>query len=56
MPHDGIQLVFEPEEAAEMHAGLIDMLADNPDVDAITSYGKVGLLDLSGKAEDRTEL
>lgn len=56
MPHDGIQLVFEPEEAAEMHAGLIDMLADNPDVDAVTSYGKVGLLDLSGKAEDRTEV
>ena len=56
MPHDGIQLVFEPEEAAEMHAGLIDMLSDNPDVDAVTSYGKVGLLDLSGKADDYTEV
>lgn len=56
MPHDGMQLVFEPEEAAEMHAGLIDMLADNPDVDAITSFGKVGLLDLSGTADDRTEV
>jgi hypothetical protein len=32
------------------------MLSENPDVDAVTSYGKVGLLDLSGKAEDRTEV
>jgi len=39
-----------------MHAGLIDMLSDNPDVDAVTSYGKVGLLDLSGNAEDYTEV
>ena len=56
MPHDGMQLVFEPEEAAEMHAGLLDMLTDNPDVDAVTSYGKIDLLDLSGTADDKTEV
>lgn len=56
VPHDGIQLVFEPEEAEEMQQGLLEMLSENPDVDAVTSYGKVGLLDLSGKAEDRTEV
>lgn len=56
IPHDGMQLVFEPEEATEMHAGILDMLSDNPDVDAITSYGKVGMLDLSGKADERTEV
>ncbi|MBR4890094.1 MAG: hypothetical protein IKU15_02105 [Clostridia bacterium] len=48
IPHDGMQLVFEPEEAAEMHEGVLDMLADNPDADVVTSYGKVQLLDLSG--------
>lgn len=51
-----MNLVFEPEEAASMHEGVIEMIADNPDCDAITSYGTVKLLDLSGNAEDRTEV
>lgn len=56
IPHDGMNLVFEPEEASEMHAGVLDMLADNPDVDVVTTYGKPGLLDLSGDADDKTEV
>lgn len=56
VPHDGMNLVFEPEEAADMHAGVLDMLANNPDVDVITSYAKIGLLDLSGDADDKTEV
>ena len=56
VPHDGMNLVFEPEEAADMHAGVLDMLANNPDVDVITSYAKVNLLDLSGDADDKTEV
>ena len=56
VPHDGLNLVFEPEEAAEMHAGVLDMLANNPDVDVITTYAKPNLLDLSGDADDKTEV
>lgn len=56
IPHDGMNLVFEPAEAEAMHGGVLDMLANNPDVDVITSYAKVGLLDLSGDAEDKTEV
>lgn len=56
IPHDGMNLVFEPEEAADMHAGVLEMLANNPDVDVITSYAKVNLLDLSGDADDKTEV
>lgn len=56
IPHDGMQLVFEPEEAAEMHEGVLDMLADNPDADVVTSYGKVQLLDLSGNAQEETDV
>lgn len=56
VPHDGMNLVFEPEEAADMHEGVLEMLANNPDVDVITTYNKVSLLDLSGKAEDTTEV
>lgn len=56
IPHHEMQLVFEPEEAAEMHAGVLEMLADNPDADVVTSYGKVGMLDLSGDADDKTEV
>ena len=54
MPHHEMELLFEPEEAADMHAGVVDMLANNPDADVITSFGKVGLLDLSGNQNDDT--
>ena len=56
VPHDGMNLVFEPEEAAEMHEGVLEMLVDNPDVDVVTSYNKISLLDLSGDATERTEV
>lgn len=56
IPHDGMQLVFEPDEAADMHDGVLEMLADNPDADVITSYGKVGLLDLSGNGQQNTDV
>lgn len=56
VPHDGMNLVFEPEEASEMHEGVLEMLSNNPDVDVVTSYAKVNLLDLSGDADDKTEV
>lgn len=42
IPHlnDG-QLLFEPDEAAEMHEGICDMVRNSPNTDVITSYGNV---------------
>lgn len=42
IPHlnDG-QLLFEPEEAAEMHKGLSKMLSGNKNVSVVTSYGNI---------------
>ena len=56
IPHDGMNLVFEPEEASEMHEGVLEMIANNPDADVITSYGKVSLLDLSGDVGEKTDV
>lgn len=56
IPHDGMNLVFEPEEATEMHEGVLDMIANNPDADVITSYGKIGMLDLSGDVGEKTDV
>lgn len=56
VPHDGMNLVFEPDEAADMHEGVLEMLSNNPDVDVITSYAKVNMLDLSGDVDDKTEV
>ena len=56
IPHDGLNLVFEPEEAQEMHEGVLEMIANNPDADVITSYGKVNMLDLSGDVGERTDV
>ena len=53
---DGNKLVFEPNEAEEMHEGVVDMLANNPDVDVITTYNKVDLLDLSSDDDEKTEI
>jgi hypothetical protein len=39
-----------------MHDGVLEMLADNPDADVITSYGKVNLLDLSGDGQQNTDV
>lgn len=51
---DGMRLVFEPEEAEEMHEGVLQMLRDNPDVDVVTTYNEINLLDLSSEDDDTT--
>lgn len=56
IPHDGMKLVFEPEEAAGMHEGVVEMLSANSDTDVVTSYGKVNLLDMSGIQQERTDV
>lgn len=56
IPHDGMKLVFEPDEAEEMHGGAIDMLQDNRDVDILTTYADVNLLDLSSDDDEKTEV
>lgn len=53
---NGTELVFEPDEAEVMHQGVVDMLRDNPDVDVVTSYNKIDLLDLSGDSDEKTEV
>lgn len=47
MPHlnDG-ELVFEPEEALEMHKGVVNMLRNSKNVDVLTSFGEVDVKDL----------
>lgn len=53
---DGMKLVFEPEEAEEMHQGVLEMLQDNPDVDVVTTYNDIDLLDLSSDDDEKTEI
>lgn len=56
VPHDGMKLVFEPQEAEVMHEGTTEMLANNPDIDVVTSYAKVSLLDMSSNDDKKTEI
>ena len=56
VPHDGMKLVFEPQEAEQMHNGAIQMLQKNKDVDVITSYAKVNLLDMSSRDDEKTDI
>ena len=37
------EMIFEPEEAAVMHRGLVDMLSDNKYIDVLTTYGDTSL-------------
>lgn len=53
---DGMRLVFEPQEAEQMHEGTLEMLANNPDVDVLTTYNKVNLLDMSSDDDEKTEV
>ncbi len=53
---DGLKLIFEPEEAEAMHEGAIEMLANNPDIDVLTTYNKISLLDLSSSDDEKTEV
>ena len=56
VPIDGMKLVFEPEEAGEMHEGALDMVSNNDDLDVLTTYNKVSLLDLSATDDEKTEI
>lgn len=56
IPHDGMKLVFEPQEAEAMHEGAINMLQKNRDVDVITSYAKVNLLDVGSDDDGKTNI
>lgn len=53
---DGMKLVFEPQEAEQMHEGAVEMLSNNPDVDVLTTYNKVELLDMSSNDDEKTEI
>lgn len=53
---DGMKLVFEPDEAEEMHEGVISMLQDNPDIDVITTYNDINLIDLSSDDDEKTTI
>ena len=53
---DGMKLVFEPDEAEEMHEGVISMLQNNPDVDVLTTYNDVNLIDLSSDDDEKTTI
>lgn len=53
---DGMNLVFEPTEAQEMHEGALEMLQNNPDMDVLTTYNKVQLLDMSSDDDEKTEI
>lgn len=53
---DGLKLVFEPDEAEEMHDGVISMLQNNPETDVLTTYNEISLLDLSSKSDEKTSI
>lgn len=56
VPIDGMKLVFEPDEAEEMHNGSVDMLPNNEEVDVLTTYCDVELLDLSCSDDEKTSI
>ena len=56
VPIDGQDLVFEPQEAEEMHNGVVNMTANNPELDVITTYNDITLLDLSADDDEKTEI
>ena len=56
VPVDGETLVFEPQEAEEMHNGVVNMTANNPELDVITTYNTISLLDLSSDDDEKTEI
>ena len=39
-----------------MHNGVIQMLQNNPDIDVLTTYNKINLLDLSTDDAEKTEV
>lgn len=55
IPHlsDG-RLLFEPDEAADMHAGTVDMMKGNPNTSVLTTYGEVDAIVSKSGAEQHT--
>ena len=55
IPHltDG-RLLFEPDEAEEIHKGTVGMLKGNPNISVLTTYGDVDAI-TSKTASDRTD-
>jgi hypothetical protein len=55
IPHlnDG-RLLFEPDEAEEIHYGTVGMMKGNKNVSVLTTYGDVDAI-TSGASADRTE-
>lgn len=51
-----MKLLFEPEEAYEMHEGVIEMTSNNDDLDVLTTYNTISLLDLSSNDDNKTEI
>ena len=49
-------LVFEPDEAEEMHNGSVQMLKNNEELDVLTTYANVDLLDLSSSDDEKTQI
>lgn len=56
VPIDGDTLVFEPQEAEEMHRGVVEMVRNNQELDVITTYNAIDLLDLSADDDEKTEI
>lgn len=56
IPIDGMNLVFEPDEAEEMHDGSVQMLKNNEELDVLTTYANVDLLDLSSSDDEKTQI
>ena len=55
IPHltDG-RLLFEPDEAAEMHQGTVQMMKGNPNTSVLTTYGEVSSIIAKSGAEQHT--
>lgn len=53
---DGMNLVFETDEAEVMHEGAVNMLSNNDNLDVLTTYNNVELLDLSGNNDNNTKI
>jgi hypothetical protein len=46
--------LFEPDEAAEMHSGTVQMMKGNSNVSVLTSYGEVDAIVAKTGAEQHT--
>ena len=48
LPIENGELVFDPEEAEEIHKGTVEMLRSNKEIDVLTTFADVDLADLQG--------